>query len=92
MKCLYSNADQLLNKIECLKAYIASERPDIMLFTEVIPKAQKNPILESQMKIIGYDCHVNFNYTDNDLGASGKRGVAIYVKSDIQNEEITFNI
>ena len=61
-----------------------------MLFTEVIPKAQKNPILESQMNITGYDCYLNFNFTENDLGTSGKRGVAIYVKSDIQSEEITF--
>ena len=82
--------DQLLNKIECLKACIAKEQPDIMLFTEVIPKAQKNPILESQMNITGYDCYVNFNFTDSDLGASGKRGVAVYVKSDIQSDEVTF--
>ena len=61
-----------------------------MLFTEVIPKAQKNPILESQMNITGYDCYVNFNFTDSDLGASGKRGVAVYVKSDIQSDEVTF--
>ena len=35
MKCLYSNADQLLNKMEDLKMVIASENPDIMMFTEV---------------------------------------------------------
>ena len=88
MRCLYSNADQLLNKVESLRACIAGEPPDIMLFTEVIPKAQKNPILESQLNIPGYDCYVNFKYSDSDLGASGKRGVAIYVKSEIQSEEI----
>ena len=41
LKCLYSNTDQLLNKIEDLKTIIAKDNPDIMLFTEVIPKAQK---------------------------------------------------
>ena len=59
-----------------------------MLFTEVIPKAQRNPIFESQLNMPGYECYVNFKFTERDLGASGKRGVAIYVKSDIQSDEI----
>ena len=89
LKCLYSNADQLLNKIEDLKALIAKEKPDIMLITEVIPKAQKNEIYETQMKIPGYETHCNFKFTENNLGASGKRGVAIYVKDDIKSDEVT---
>ena len=36
LKCIYTNADQLLNKIE--------DVPDMTMITEVIPKAQKNPI------------------------------------------------
>ena len=75
MKCLYSNADQLLNKMEDLKMVIASDSPDIMMITEVIPKAQKNPILESQMIIPGYVPYVNFNYSDLNLGASVKKEV-----------------
>ena len=39
LRCLYSNVDQLLNKIDDVKALIANDNPDIMLFTEVIPKA-----------------------------------------------------
>ena len=88
LKCLYCNADQLLNKLEDLKTQIADECPDIMLFTEVIPKAQRNPIFESQLNLPGYEPYVNFNFTDHNLGASGKRGVAIFVKSDIQSEEV----
>ena len=38
MKCLYSNVDQLLNKMEDLKLLIASNEPDIWMPTEVIPK------------------------------------------------------
>ena len=91
MKCLYSNADQLLNKMEDLKMVIASDSPDIMMFTEVIPKAQKNPILESQMIVPGYVPYVNFNYSDLNLGASGKRGVVIYVRESIPSDEIKLN-
>lgn len=44
LKCLYSNVDQLLNKMEDLKSLISDNEPDITLLTEIIPKAQKNPI------------------------------------------------
>ena len=88
MRCLYSNADQLLNKIEDLKMMIAKESPDIMMFNEVIPKAQKNPILESQMTVPGFVPYVSFKFSDENLGASGKRGVAIYVRDNIPSEEI----
>ena len=50
---------------------------DVMLFTEVITKAQKNPISEAQMKIEGYEIYKNFEYSDRNLAASGIRGVAI---------------
>ena len=40
LNCLYANVDQLLNKMEDLKMMIGSQEPDILLFTEVIPKAQ----------------------------------------------------
>ena len=87
---MYSNVDQLLNKMEELKAQIAEKAPDIMMFTEVIPKAQKNQINETQVEIVGYQLFKNFNYTDTNLGASGIRGVVIYVKKGFSCEEITF--
>ena len=85
---MYSNVDQLLNKVEDLKALIADNEPDIMLLTEIIPKAQKNEIHEAQINIPGYQKFVNFKFTDQELGASGKRGVAIYVNEDLETEEI----
>ena len=71
-----------------LHMLIASENPDIILFTEVIPKAQKHPILETQTKIAGYDVYKKFNHTDTNLGASGIRGVSIYVKDNMNCKEI----
>ena len=46
LNCLYANVDQLLNKMEDLKMMIGPQEPDILLFTEVIPKAQQKPIDE----------------------------------------------
>ena len=74
-----------------LRMLIASDEPDIMLFTEVIPKAQKNPIFESQLEIKGYELFKNFNNTDTNLGSCGIRGVAIYVKNNINCKEIKLN-
>ena len=62
LKCMYSNVDQMLNKMDDLLMLVASDEPDIMLFTEMIPKAR-----------------VNCN-----LGASGIRGVGIYIKNNIK--------
>ena len=61
-----------------------------MMFTEVIPKAQINPILETQISFKGYEIIKNFNYTDTNLGSSGKRGLAIYVKENLICREIKF--
>ena len=41
LNCLYANVDQLLNKMEDLKMMIGSQEPDILLFTEVIPKVSQ---------------------------------------------------
>ena len=69
---------------------IASDEPDIMMLTELIPKAQINPTLEIQISIKGYEIFTNFNYTDTNLGSSGIRGVAIYVKENLICREIKF--
>ena len=85
---LYSNVDQLLNKMEDLQMLIASNKPDIMFFTEVIPKAQVNPIFKSQVELKGYDVYTNFNFTDSNIGALGIRGTSIYVRVDIKSTEV----
>ena len=77
--------------MEDLRTQIASNEPDIMLFTEVIPKAQIHPILEPMVTIKGYEMYKNFNHTDSNLGASGIRGVAIYVKDTLISDELSSN-
>jgi exonuclease III len=68
---MYSNVDQLLNKVEDLKVLITTNEPDIMLLTEVIPKAQKNEIHKAQITMPGYEKFVNFSFSEQQLGASG---------------------
>ena len=71
LSCLYSNIDQLLNKMEDLKMMIASSKPDLMIFTEVLSKAQIKLIQEPQLKIKSYDEYLNFIHSDSNLGKSG---------------------
>ena len=88
LNCMYTNADQLLNKIEDLKVAISGSDIDIIMITEVIPKAQKNPIPKCILNIEGYNLFLNFDCTQENLGESGIRGVAIYIKNTIESEEV----
>lgn len=88
MKCLYFNADQLLNKMEELRSTIADNPPDIIIVTEVIPKAQKHPIQEPLLKIDGFETFTNFAFTEENLGIAGKRGVAFFVNSKLETEVV----
>ena len=88
---LYTNADQFLNKKDELLQLIAGNEPNIMIITEVIPKAEINPIEAPLLEIEGYDHYLNFEISNMNLGASGVRGVAIYVKEDLHVNEVTFD-
>jgi len=88
LKCLYANVDQLLNKIDDLKLLISYDTPDVILFTEVIPKAQRNQIHESLLQLPDFQLYTNFNFDTENLGSSGIRGVAIYVKEDLNSQQV----
>ena len=84
LKVLYTNTDQFLNKRDDLCLFIAGDEPDVILLTEVIPKAQHIPINPVLLSIPGFTMYSNFNPDQSDLGASGSRGICIYVRSDLQ--------
>ena len=67
---------------------IADDAPDLIIVTEVIPKAQKHPIHEPLLNITGFEKFTNFNFTEENLGASGKRGVAIFANSNLDAEVV----
>ena len=69
---------------------ISVDKPDIIILTEVIPKAQCNPIPLPQLAIPGYNFYVNFDYNVADLGKSGKTGIIIYFSTLLNTKQITF--
>ena len=58
---------------------IANEPPDIIIINDVIPNSQRNPILAASLNIDGYDLTCNFQLEEENLGAAGTRGIAIYL-------------
>ena len=74
--------------MEDLKLLIASNEPDILMLTEVIPKRQVNPIEESQITLNGYVRHTNFEISDSNLGASGIWGTAIFVTDELKSRKV----
>lgn len=69
---------------------IAGDEPDVILITEVIPKAQVGPISSALLSVAGYSSYLNFDPSFSGLGASGTRGVAIYVKNTLHVLEASF--
>ena len=55
LKIMYTKADQLLAKREDLVAIIAGDEPDIILITNVVPKAQIYPTEEPLLALGRYD-------------------------------------
>ena len=53
------------------------------MITEMIPKAQINPILKPLLDIPGYNMYANFDNKEARLGTSGICGVAIYTKYEL---------
>ena len=56
LNIMYTNADQLRNKIQELKAYTKNSEfiPDISAITEVKPKNNRYPVLPSEYNIENY--------------------------------------
>ena len=87
---LYTNIDQLPNKRDELLMAISDSKPDIIVLTEVIPKAQRHPIDLAIISIPEYILHVNFDPNRTGLGPSGKRGIGIYTSNRLRATEISF--
>ena len=83
---MYTNADQLLNKMHFLEVHVSSREPDILVITEVIPKAQKNPIPRSCLALKGYTEFFNFRCDLCGIAQQG-RGIAVYVKQGLKAYE-----
>ena len=51
---LYTNADQLVNKMDDLSTLIAGEEPDLILITEILPKRCVNSLSAARLALDGY--------------------------------------
>ena len=69
---------------------IAGEEPDIIMITEVIPKAQVLPISPALIAISGYSLYLSFDPQQPRLGTSGIRGNCIFVKESLSSSEVDF--
>eukprot|EP00794_Sanderia_malayensis_P019527 gene19527-21456_t len=76
LKCLYTNADSLLNKREELSVYINLHNPDIIGISEAFPKNTSSSIEFAEYKMDSYDLICNLD--------KGKRGVCLYTKSHLK--------
>ena len=85
LNCMYSNVDSLLNKRSELLSLISEKEPDIICLTEILPKNIRHSIQESELAIDGFNCFTNIN-TCNNI-----RGIAMYIRSDINVVQIELN-
>ena len=75
----YSNLDCFLNKKDEIENLIIEEKPDILMFTEILDK-RKPEITEPELKINDYDC---FHNTDKKSNSESMRGVVTYIKCSL---------
>ena len=77
LRCLYTNADVLTNKMDELKVTVNMEAPHVIVITEVIPKNRKDPVTESEVKLDGYQMWHNLEEKFSSP-SQPTRGVIIY--------------
>lgn len=69
---------------------IAGNEPDVILLTEVIPKAQRTPISNALLALPNYEFYTSFDPDKLNLGGRGERGVAIYIRSNLRAALVSF--
>ena len=79
-----------MNKWEDLCMLMGGAEPDVIIITEVIPKAQLLPLSPAFLSVDGCNLFSNFDPTQEDLGRSGYQCVCIYVK-DLSCREVVFS-
>ena len=83
---MYTNCDVLTNKYDELMATIKVNNPHIIMLTEIKPKNSRFCVKSSEFKIHGY------NLFTNNLQIKTTRGIAIYIKTDLEVWEYDIKI
>ena len=69
----YTEADSLLNKLQCLRTSLASDiTPDIMCITEAKPKTNRFSLPKSKLSLQGYNLVSNVNSSGRVLLSTHK--------------------
>jgi len=85
----YTNIDQFLNKCDDLELVIAGYEPDIILITEILPKAYCNPLTSARLSLNGYSSV--FNFDPDRTPTSSIHGDGIYVYKKFSFCEVHFD-
>ena len=89
LNIFYTNADQFLNKRDLLLVQITSHTtPDIILISEMLPKAPNVAMSLSLFALPGYALYLNF---DPENSNSDIRGVGIFVNKRLKANQVSFN-
>lgn len=85
LRCCYTNADQLKNKLDELEIRMREFLPDIIGITEVKPKNSQNPpvLAEYNLNSAG-----NFSMFNMNIGNNTGRGLLMYVNRDLDANEV----
>ena len=80
LQVLYTNADSIINKRHKLQERVSSEKPNVVVITEVNPKNQRYNTTKHELAMDGYTLFTNAE-------TKGVRGVAIYIKNHLNPVE-----
>jgi exonuclease III len=82
---MYTNADQLSNKMKHLEIAVKCHQPDIICVTEVKPKNTKQPLVgENEIQLKGFSLVSNIKQEG--------RGVGIYMSNTLTNSKINLSV
>ena len=83
LKCLYTNADSLTNKMDEFVARITTDEPDIIGITETVPKScLEGSVMSSGFALPGYTLYSTLN----------GRGSALYIREGIKSVPLDVDI
>ena len=82
IKCMYTNADTLTNKMPELKALVKDIQPSVIAITEVIPKNYRYPVQKAERKI-----SEDYNIFPECISNMG-RGITIQLHKSIEAQEV----
>ena len=89
LQVLYTNADQFVNKRDLLLAQIAGKSsPNIIVITEMLPKAPSSIISSSLFALPGYSLYANFDPDNYSPLSTNIRGVGIFVSNKLESSQV----